>query len=335
MQLGWTTPQTPSIGVENRVSRSEGDPISIAPDQAFKIGDGEYGFPSGEYLLIEYRRTDLLIGGIAIYHIDEVQSDHDTEGYPGQIRDGIPWPYNGNHYKVALAQADGKFELEQGINQGDSEDLYAAGQSLLPSKDWDGPFPNTDTYQNGVVKRTGVRICVTSDVGGPYMTFLFADKNPNQPWRTLLSEDFEEGSDAAISFESRAKVWGNNQCQGSKCAKIQGSNSALLITVESICLTELKVSFQFFSTGLKKGETLQLEYSTDNGNNWRLLKSWTRGKPGTNTFKNKIWYSKSVKLSFANLGVASMESSSTIFRFQHTSLQRKVLIDNLKIEGKF
>lgn len=191
LQLGWTTPETPLIGVENRVSRAEGYPTFEAPNELFKIGDGDFGFPSGEYLLIEFRKSDLLIGGIAIYHVDEQQNDFDTEGYPNQIEGGISWPSNGNHYAVALSPADGNYELEQKINSGNSQDLYSIGESLLPSEGANGPFPNTDSYQNGEIRKTGVRICITSDMNGPHMTFLFADSNPTQPWMTRLSEDFE------------------------------------------------------------------------------------------------------------------------------------------------
>lgn len=340
IQLGWTTPRTPSIGVENRASRSEGYPTSEAPDQAFKIGDGEFGFPIGEYLLIEFRQSDWLIGGIAIYHVDEQQSNYNTEGYPNQIDGGIRWPYNGNHYKIALSPADENFELEQQINQGNSNDLYSIGQSLLPSKDANGPFPNTDSYQIGVIKRTGVRVCITSDVDGPFMTFLFADGNPTQPWMTRLSENFENGSNNAISFESQAKVVRNKRCRGSKCASIKNNQAYLLVTVETVCLTELQVSFEFISVRLKKGEQIILDYSPTNGdtNDWTLLKAWTKGKGGTNNFRNGKWFLKSENLSLTNMEVANTKSSNILLRFRTTSLpgQRKnIVIDNLKIEGKF
>mmetsp|Transcript_11951 Transcript_11951/g.30318 ORF Transcript_11951/g.30318 Transcript_11951/m.30318 type:complete len:767 (-) Transcript_11951:168-2468(-) len=338
VQLGWTTPRTPSIGVENRVSRAEGSPTVEAPDQAFKIGDGEFGFPRGEYLLIEFRKSDLLIGGIVIYHVDEQQSDFDTEGYPNQIEGGISWPSNGNHYAVALSPADGKFELEQKINSGNSQDLYNIGQALEPSKNANGPFPNTDSYQNGVVKRTGVRLCITSDINGPYMTFLFADNNPVQPLMTRLSEDFENGSDITISFESKAKLVDNKNCHGSQCASINKSKSSLSISVESMCLTELNISFQFYSIGLKNGEKIILEYSPSNGENedgWILLEEWTKGK-GTDDFRNKRWLSKSVNLQLTtDSDLESSEPFNTQLRFRHTSIRRKFLLDNLKIEGRF
>ena len=334
-QLGWTTPQTPLIGVENRLSRSEGYSTSEAPHQAYKIGDGQFGFPRGEYLLIEFRKSDLLIGGIAIYHIDESQSDYNTEGYPNQMGD-IKWPYNGKHYAVALSPADEMFELEQKINSGNSNDLFSMGQSLLPSKDSNGPFPNTDSYQNGVVKRTGVRICVTSDMNGPYMTFLFADNHPLQPWMTRLWEDFENGSDSAISFESKAKLVQNRKCHGSNCATINKKQSSLLVSVETVCLTELNVSFQFYSIGLRNGEKVILEYSSSNGvDDWIVLNEWAKGR-GANEFRNRKWERKSTSLLLTGrTELDDRNSSNIMLRIRHSSSRRKILIDSLGIEGRF
>jgi hypothetical protein len=100
-KLSWTIPQIPSIGL-NYVSRSEQPPSRRYPDQIYKIDGSQYGFSSTEYLLIEYRQADWLVGGIAIYHIDETVG-FDDEGYPGQTDDdGTAWPFNGKHYQVRL-----------------------------------------------------------------------------------------------------------------------------------------------------------------------------------------------------------------------------------------
>ena len=114
---------------------------------------------SSEYLLIENRQpisfdAKLPAGGLAIWHIDEAATNL-VPGFPNQ--DG--WPKNGKHYKVALLQADGKYDLEQAINSGDSGDLfYASGQSRLGPSFMGGKYPNTDAYQGGLIKQSGVTI---------------------------------------------------------------------------------------------------------------------------------------------------------------------------------
>lgn len=130
------------------------------------------GYGPGEYLLIENRQPidfDTGIygnGGILIWHIDDDVGVfmNDRPGFPGQSG----WPQNGNHYRVAVKQADGRFELERGINDGDRDDIWLKGMSLGPGDN--GATLNTDSYQKGVIVRTGVSIIVTSDTA-PVMTF--------------------------------------------------------------------------------------------------------------------------------------------------------------------
>jgi len=125
-------------------------------------------YESGEYLLIENRQALLSDsymweseGGIVIYHVDE-----NTEGYGNYVRGGPfveGWPGNGAHYKVAVLQADGKYELEQAINVGGVEDFWKSGdvlgrgngESVASSE---GTYPNTDSYVGGNIKITGITI---------------------------------------------------------------------------------------------------------------------------------------------------------------------------------
>ena len=86
---------------------------------------------------------------------------------------------------MALLQADGSYNLERGTDRGDEQDIWvgyaAMGRpaSIGPSSSvWDssglsglgGPHPNTDSYQGGEVRRTGVRVYNVSP-SGPTMTF--------------------------------------------------------------------------------------------------------------------------------------------------------------------
>ncbi|HIN82937.1 MAG TPA: M6 family metalloprotease domain-containing protein [Chromatiales bacterium] len=140
VQLGWVTPTVIST------SGTYNLPAVETSRSIFRI---DSGFPVNEYLLIENRQplgTESIMpqGGLAIWHIDDSKNDNTEEGYPGQVG----WPGNGNHYQVALLQADGNYHLEKGNNRGDSGDVYHAGgvSSIGPLT-----VPNTNAYQSGNV----------------------------------------------------------------------------------------------------------------------------------------------------------------------------------------
>ncbi|GLX79128.1 hypothetical protein tinsulaeT_24680 [Thalassotalea insulae] len=159
-QLGWYSPQIISSDGEYSLRQAEQNP------DVYKITKG---FPNGEYLLVENRQNsgfDCTVpqGGLAIWHIDE-QTGHNTEGYPGQRR----WPENGNHYQVALLQADGAYELEKGTNRGDAGDVFHGQGNNTLNQGPDG-YPNTDTYQSGMINQTGNSITSISNSAST-MTF--------------------------------------------------------------------------------------------------------------------------------------------------------------------
>jgi hypothetical protein len=136
-------------------------------------------FEAGEYLLIENRQpllSDARLwepGGIVIYHIDE-----NTEGYGNFVRGGPfldGWPGNGAHYKVAVLQADGKYELEMALNLGHNDDFWKAGDVLGPGNGelvaTDAVYPNTDSYVGGNIRVTGVTIDQFTDEGDGVWSF--------------------------------------------------------------------------------------------------------------------------------------------------------------------
>ena len=109
--------------------------------------------------------------GLAIFHIDEKANNvGGTEANPE------------NHYVVALVQGDGRFDLERMEDEGDSGDLFHAGRFSGIGPDGvflaDGSLdphghPNTNSYQGGQIKRTGI---VISEISVPdeVMTFQVA-----------------------------------------------------------------------------------------------------------------------------------------------------------------
>jgi M6 family metalloprotease-like protein len=153
------------------------DPIDISQQGTYSIGqsatNNEYfvitaGYSAGEFLMIENRQRagfdcSLPQGGLAIWHIDDA-AGLNTEGYPDKR-----WPKDGNHYRVALAQADGDFYLEHGFNRGDAGDVHQAGGvgAMAPGPD---VHPNTDGYQDGRITVTG-HIISNISTSSPVMTF--------------------------------------------------------------------------------------------------------------------------------------------------------------------
>jgi len=96
-----------------------------------------------------------------IYHVDENTGGNGNRVRGGPFLEG--WPGNGAHYKVALLQADGKYELEQGLNQGHMDDFWKAGDVLGPGNGEteatsNGTYPNTDSYMGGNIVVTGLQI---------------------------------------------------------------------------------------------------------------------------------------------------------------------------------
>src|SRR5207247_1832159 len=85
---------------------------------------------------------------------------------PGQAG----WPGNDNHYKIALLQADGLYNLEHNANRGDGGDVYRGGGVSVIGSD---TLPNTPAYQNGTIIATSDRISAISAPGAS-MTFTYS-----------------------------------------------------------------------------------------------------------------------------------------------------------------
>jgi M6 family metalloprotease-like protein len=135
---------------------------SFESNKVYKI---QRGFPDGEYLLIENRQEEgydngLSQPGIAIFHIDE--QGNDVGGHPGTRH------FPKDHYKAALVQGDGRYDLERKEDEGDSGDLFHAGRFTGVGPDGvfladgslagRGGYPNTNSYQGGTERPTGITI---------------------------------------------------------------------------------------------------------------------------------------------------------------------------------
>src|SRR5262249_49612867 len=102
--------------VENNM-KDVGGPPTVGSALVYRVGG--QGGGTNEYFLLENRRAAGLDGalpgqGLLIYHVDDFVISNN----------------NRNHYKVALEQADGLYQLENRFNDpspGDDGDPYHAG----------------------------------------------------------------------------------------------------------------------------------------------------------------------------------------------------------------
>ena len=115
-----------------------------------------------EYFLIENRqssgRDDTLPGsGLAIWHVDEI-GNHNNQGLTPNITH--------ENYELALEQADGLFDFENGRNTGQSMDLWKLGNtaSTYLNRFSDDTTPNANWWDG---TPSGLNIYEISEIGDP------------------------------------------------------------------------------------------------------------------------------------------------------------------------
>lgn len=94
-----------------------------------------------EYFLVENRQkigydSYLPESGLLVWHIDESKVDNSQEWYPGQPA--------ADHFKVALEQADGQFDIDTSVNYGDGWDVFPGFGNVTSFNAVSSP--NSDSY---------------------------------------------------------------------------------------------------------------------------------------------------------------------------------------------
>jgi immune inhibitor A len=123
--LGWIKPNNVASARTLSLPALETDKTAC-----YRLWTG--GKASKEYFLIENRQqagrdAKLPGSGLAVWHIDETQSDNT----------------NPLAYKVALVQADGKRDLEFNRNEGDTGDLFPGSKKVTKLDDKGSGHPHT------------------------------------------------------------------------------------------------------------------------------------------------------------------------------------------------
>lgn len=168
------------------------------------------GVGSGnEYFLIENRGPygyDVGMGGtqgLFIWHVDDNVSTNRHEWYPGHTSSG--------HYKVALEQSDGRFDLERNTNRGDPGDPFPGydnnrtfSSTSLPNS-MDYTFTPTDVLVNNISDADSV---MTFDLSLEVQPFVIVNEpNGGEIWPVALPATIGiqryETTSPAVVFLSR------------------------------------------------------------------------------------------------------------------------------------
>jgi len=178
VQMGFVTPVT---GYDFNVIRQKIAAVENTPNRAiYRINSP---FDPNEYWLIENRR---LVGydaalpgaGFHIYHVDEnVTTQNDKECTAVNN-----WNCGANHYLVAMEQADGNFDLENG-SWGDAGDPWRSGDVFDFTS-----IPNSSSYYSSSNTCVGVKGFGWTSGYGFRADLLVRCDNPS--WPNLL---FYEG----------------------------------------------------------------------------------------------------------------------------------------------
>jgi immune inhibitor A len=139
-RLGYVSPIVVTVNTSGvKIPDIENSPV------AFKLWTS--GLPLSQYFLVSNRQrvgydAALPYSGLLIWHIDESISDegaNDRQWYPGYTSYG--------HYKVALKQADGLWQLEKMISAGNAGDPFPGNGGY---RTFDGTTnPNSNDYAGG------------------------------------------------------------------------------------------------------------------------------------------------------------------------------------------
>jgi M6 family metalloprotease-like protein len=143
--LGYVTPVNVTCFLNNQM-------ILPVEDTAMVFRLWNNGNMGPEYFLVENRNTTytdtaLATYGLLIYHVDENQPNNDNQWWPGQPP--------ANHYKVALEQADGAYDLERNVNRMDFWDPFNGG-----AFDYSSSPSSRDYYNNPT------NVSITEILGG-------------------------------------------------------------------------------------------------------------------------------------------------------------------------
>ncbi|RKX28927.1 MAG: hypothetical protein DRP47_03030 [Candidatus Zixiibacteriota bacterium] len=205
VQMGFATPTVIS-------ANSNSHPIGLVETtgEIYRLWTG--GGTGDEYFLVENRQKTgfdsyLPESGLLIWHIDDAKTNNTQEWWQGENP--------AYHYRVALEQADGIWELELGLDYGDDRDPFPGG---LNRRTFDAlTTPNSDSYEDGVSFVKVDNISLSAETMHADFTVGFAadtdddsgDDNPDQlPITPVLNQNYPNPFNPSTTIDFTISISG-------------------------------------------------------------------------------------------------------------------------------
>ncbi len=201
-KLGWVTPQQVTGTLPNEAVVQA---ATAADVYQLLSGNPTIG---GEYFLVENRQqvsfdAGLPGAGLLVWHIDEAKSNNNGECYPGGPSCAT------QHYKVAVEQADGLWDLEKNQDWGDSGDPY-------PGSTGNNRFDGTSTPSSALYSGTASNVSVTSiSASGQTMTATLSIEGGGGGTEVTIYQDGFEGTFPGPWSVSGSTTWGKSSYRAS------------------------------------------------------------------------------------------------------------------------
>ncbi|RJP62698.1 MAG: M6 family metalloprotease domain-containing protein [Ignavibacteriales bacterium] len=201
IQMGYFTPTnvtTDLIGETITAMTTEADIYKIWKD----------GNPGSQYFLVQNRqRTKYDAGipgsGLLIWHIDETKNGNSQEWYPGNTNSG--------NYLVALEQADNNYDLEKGVNSGDTRDPFPGQTNNIQFNFLSSPSSNayngTSTYVSVEnISASGNEMTADLKISQPAEYLQVASPNGGESWQGSSSKTIQWSSNGVNEVDIELSI---------------------------------------------------------------------------------------------------------------------------------
>lgn len=229
-QLGWVQP----VRVTDYETNAELPAVEFTPTVYRLWTDGDT--VGRQYFLVENRQKLGLFDaklpgeGLLVYHVDEAKRNNNDQYIPGEHS-------SYHHYRVAVEQADGKFDLERNLSSGDPGDPFPGTWGTWRRREFYThlPYPTSRDYFE-----EDTRVGVLDITDPDSVMYAHLDVGKNLPYFRFISTRQSGGGNARIEPGEEGTLVVTLENLWGAAANLEGE---LFVNSKAVTVTKPVVSF--------------------------------------------------------------------------------------------